>query len=151
MTVSGGSRTRAAEGPRAGSARATTCAQSRSSRLRRPIRTTSAPAPTHAPEPRAAPADPDPLGAGLQHVAGADRAEEADLGVAGEQPLVAVHPDRDLGGDIAEQAERVRAVDQVAAVVRVAVRDVPAVDDGQPEVRVLAHAAASEGTSACTR
>jgi beta-lysine 5,6-aminomutase beta subunit len=86
-----------------------------------------------------------------RELAGAHRAEEADLGVPGEQALVAVHPDGDLGGDVAEQAERVRAVDQVAAVVRVAVRDVPAVDHGQPEVRVLAHVWTSEGTSACTR
>src|SRR3954454_24323846 len=99
----------------------------------------------------AAPADPHHLGAGLQHVPGAHRAEEAHLGVAGEQALVAVHPDRDLGGDVAEKAERVRAVDEVPAVVGVAVRNVPAVDDGQPEVRVLAHAAAPSGTRACTR
>ena len=41
-TVSGSSSTRAADGPRSGSARATTRAVQRSSRLRRPTRTTSA-------------------------------------------------------------------------------------------------------------
>ena len=87
--------------------------EQRSSRLRRPTRTTSAVAS------RTSPARTG--------------AEEADLGVAGEQPLVAVHDDRDLGGDVAEQAQRVGAVDQGAAVVGVRVGHVAAVGDGQAE------------------
>ena len=41
-------------------------------------------------------------------------APELHVGVRREQPLVAVEPDAHLGGHVAEQAQRVRAVDQVA-------------------------------------
>ena len=72
---------------------------------------------------------PDPRhdGLDLEHVPGAHRRQELDVGVRREQPLVAVGADAHLGRDVAEQAEAVGAVDQVAGVVGVRVRDVAAV------------------------
>ena len=55
----------------------------------------------------------------LEDVAGADGLQELHVGVRREEPLVAVGADADLGGDVAEQAQRVGAVDEVAGVVRV--------------------------------
>src|SRR5215510_7913268 len=52
------------------------------------------------------------------------RGQELDLGVGGEEGLVGVGADGQLGGDVAEQGEDVGAVDEVAAVVGVAGRDV---------------------------
>ena len=101
----------------------------------------------------AAPADADHLAGRLEHVARARRPEEAHLRVAGQQALVAVHDDRDLGGDVAEQAKRVGAVDEGAAVVGVRVRHVPAMGDGEAQTVVgLGHAGISfNGTSAWMR
>ena len=66
--------------------------------------------------------------------------------------LVAVHPDRHLGGDVTEQAEAVRAVDEGAAVVGVRVGHVPAVGDGETQAGVgLGHAWLPSGTSAWIR
>ena len=80
--------------------------------------------------------DPHALWRHLEHVAGPDGREELDVAVRREQPLVAVGPDAHLRGHVAEQPEAVRAVDEVAAVVGVRVRDVPAVGDGQSEAGV---------------
>ncbi len=54
-------------------------------------------------------------------------ATELHVGVRREQPLVTVGADAHLGGDVAEQAERVGAVDEVAGVVGVGVGHVAAV------------------------
>ena len=56
---------------------------------------------------------------GFDVVAGVDRREEFDAVVGGEEPLVAVHSNEQLGRDVAEEREHARAVDEVAAVVRV--------------------------------
>src|SRR5262249_20827731 len=71
----------------------------------------------------------DDLALDLEHVAGAYRCLELNVRIGGEQALVAVVADAQLGGDIAEQAQRVRAVDQIAGVVSVRVRDVPAIHE----------------------
>ena len=63
----------------------------------------------------------------LEDVAGPDRGLELDVGVGGEQPLVAVEDDAHLGGHVAEQAEAVGAVDEVAGVVGVGVGHVATV------------------------
>src|SRR6266498_1077340 len=55
-------------------------------------------------------------------------------------PLAAVGADGQLGARIAEQAEHVRAVHQVPAVVRVAVRHVPAVRHALAQPGVVCHA-----------
>ena len=57
----------------------------------------------------AAGADPGDRRGDLDDVAGVDRLDEADLLVAGEQALVAVGADAQLGGDVAEQAQGVGA------------------------------------------
>ena len=74
-------------------------------------------------------ADPDHLGGHLEHVAGPHRRPELHVGVRREQALVAVGADAHLGGHVAEQAEAVGAVDEVAGVVGVGVGHVAAVGD----------------------
>ena len=64
-------------------------------------------------------ADLDELAGRLDVVAGEDRREELDALVGAEQPLVAVEADEELGGDVAEESEHARAVDELAGVVRV--------------------------------
>ena len=64
-----------------------------------------------------APARDGPLG--LDEVAGAHRRQELDRVVGAEQPFVAVGADAQLGGDVAEQLQHLRAVDEPAGVVRV--------------------------------
>src|SRR3954447_26770018 len=54
---------------------------------------------------------------GPDEVAAVERRQELHLLVAGEQALVAVGADRQLGDDVAEELEAVGTVDQVAAVV----------------------------------
>ncbi|MFE2757893.1 hypothetical protein ACFXGA_38415 [Actinosynnema sp. NPDC059335] len=76
-------------------------------------------------------ADADEGGGGLDDVAGPDRGEERDVAVAGEQALVAVGADEQFGGDVAEQAQAIGAVDQGPAVVGVGVGHVAAVGDGE--------------------
>ena len=71
----------------------------------------------------------------LDDVAGPHRRQELHVGVGREQPLVAVGADAHLGGHVAEQAEDVGAVDQVAGVVGVAVRHVAAVRHRQADSR----------------
>ena len=56
-------------------------------------------------------------------VAAVERRQELDLLVAGEEALVAVGADRQLGDDVAEQLEPMGAVDEVAAVVHVRRRE----------------------------
>ncbi len=77
----------------------------------------------------AAPALTDEGRGHLDDVATADRGQELHGGVRGEQPLVTVDADAQLGRDVAEQRQHVGAVDEVAGVVSVAVWDVPAVGD----------------------
>jgi hypothetical protein len=63
-----------------------------------------------------------------RHVAGPQPgAWILDVGVRRDRPIVAVGADAHLGRDVAEQAEAVGPVDQVAGVVGVGVRDVAAV------------------------
>ena len=50
----------------------------------------------------------------LEIVAGVDRREEVDRGVGAEEPFVAVVPDEELRGGVAEQLQDVRAVDEAA-------------------------------------
>ena len=64
-------------------------------------------------------ADLDELAGRLDVVAGEDRREELDRLVGAEEPLVAVEADEQLGGDVAEEREHARAVDELAGVVRV--------------------------------
>src|ERR1700730_6988271 len=52
----------------------------------------------------------------FDEIAGIDGREKLDGLVRGEQPLVAVAADQELRGDVSEQAEHARAVDEVAAV-----------------------------------
>jgi hypothetical protein len=56
---------------------------------------------------------------GADEVAAVERRQELDLLVAGEQALVAVGVDGELGHDVAEQLQTVRTVDQVPAVVHI--------------------------------
>ena len=81
----------------------------------------------------AAPPHRRDLAGRLDNVAGQHRGAELDVGVRGEQPLVAVHPRARLGRHVAEQPEHVRPVHQPAAVVRIAVLDITPVGDGQAD------------------
>lgn len=85
-------------------------------------------------EPDRATARSDPLDdrPDLDHVSGADRCLELDIGVRREEPFVAVGTGADLGRHVAEQGQAAGAVDEVAGVVRMAEGHVTAVDDGQP-------------------
>ena len=84
----------------------------------------------------AAGADPGHRRGDLEDVAGPHRRAELHVGVRREQALVAVGADAHLGGDVAEQPERVGAVDEVAGVVGVGVRHVAAVRHGECRRRV---------------
>ena len=95
VQTSGSASTSAADGDRSGLARQTTA------RLESVIRPAAAP-------------DPGDGRGDLEDVAGPDGGAELHVVVGGEQPLVAVGADAQLGGHVAEQAEHVGAVDQVA-------------------------------------
>ena len=56
--------------------------------------------------------------ASFDEVAGVDRRREFDEIVGREESLVAVGADQEFGCDVPEEGEDARAVDEVAAVVR---------------------------------
>src|SRR5262249_42179319 len=99
----------------------------------------------------AAVADPGHGRADLHDVTGPQRRPELYVRVGGEQALVAIGTDAQLGGHVTEEGKRVRPVDEVAGIVGVAVRDVPAVRDHQSGARHAARRAWRRATSACTR
>src|SRR5207342_37837 len=63
-------------------------------------------------------------------VAAEERSQELDRLVSGEEPLIAVGADRELGDDVAEELEPVGTVDEVPAVVDVRRREPHAQLDG---------------------
>ena len=92
----------------------------------------------------AAPSDPHDLRPRLDHVTGAQGADELHVGVGREQSFVAVGADARLGRDVTEQPENVRAVNKLPGVVGVGVGDVAAVGDDHAEAGVVAHHATSK-------
>ena len=88
-------------------------------------------------------ADPGDDAGRLDVVAGPHGREELDRLVRAEEPLVAVEADEQLGGDVAEEGEHARAVDELARVVCV-VRAHPDAQ-GYGETNAVVHA----GTTSC--